>query len=182
MIRSVALVALGIALCATGGARAKAQPGETLETSIKAAFLYKYGGFVEWPPQAFAGPAAPLVVCVIGRDPFGPALDRVARGRTVGDRSVSVRRFDVLTADSPCHIAYVGGGPRQSVTAALAAAEARPILTVTDEDRGAARGAVHFVSTGGRVRFHIDEAEARRRGLQISSKLLNLALSVRRAP
>lgn len=178
---AVLVAALIAALLAAGSARAK-QPARSPELPIKAAFLYKFGGFVDWPPRAFAGAQSPLVVCVIGRDPFGEALDQVARGRTAGERPVAVRRFEALTAETPCHIAYLGGGLRQSVAEALAAADGAPVLTVTDEDRGAARGAVHFVSTGGRVRFHIDDAKAQRRGLQISSKLLNLALSVRRAP
>lgn len=173
---------LAFAVAATlllGAKAARAEQGTgSLEYPVKAAFLQRFGGFVTWPPSAGVGPGNPLVVCVIGRDPFGSALNGVGRSRT-GERPIEVRRLAGLDADSGCHVAYLGGGARQSVAAALAATAGRPVLTITDEDVGPTRGAVHFVTSGGRVRFHIDEARAARGGLSISSKLLSLALSVR---
>lgn len=180
MTPRVVLAALVAVLAAVAPARADQDAGGgSLEYPIKAAFLYKFAGFVGWPAGAFDGPGAPLYVCVVGRDPFGATLDDAARGKTAGDRAVVIRRLDTVAADSRCHVAYMAGSPRQSVASALAATAGTPILTITDEDRGASRGVVHFVTTGGRVRFHIDQKAANARRLSVSSKLLNLALSVR---
>lgn len=177
--RALALLTTAVLAAVGPGARA-GQGSGSIEVPIKAAFLYRFGGFVGWPPGAFAGPRAPLVLCVVGRDPFGVQLDDAVRGRTTAERAIEVRRTATLEAGSGCHVAYLGGGgPRQSVSEALAAAAGQPVLTVTDEDTGPTRGAVHFVTTGGRVRFHIDERRAAQGGVSISSKLLNLALSVR---
>lgn len=179
--RAALVAALLSALAAAAPARADQGASGGLEYPIKAAFLYKFGGFVGWPASAFDGPGAPMTVCVVGRDPFGSTLDEAVRGKTAGDRRVVVRRLETIDASSACHVAYLAGSPRQSVGTALAAVAGAPILTVTDEDRGAARGMVHFVTTGGRVRFHIDQRAAATGRVAISSKLMNLALSVRTA-
>jgi hypothetical protein len=116
---------------------------------------------------------------VQGADPFGPLLDRVAAGQSVARRPVVVRRVPKLEADTGCAIAYVAGSSAQSQAQALAAVEKAPVLTVTDAARGPARGIVHLVLDGGKVRFSIDAAQAANAGLEISSKLLALAVVVR---
>ena len=146
-----------------------------LELAIKATYLYKLASFVTWPASA-AQAFAPLTICVQGNDPFGPLLDRVVAGRSVAGRPVVVRRVARLEADSGCAIAYVAGSAIQSQAQALAAVEKAPVLTVTDAARGPARGIVHLVLDRGRVRFSIDTAQAASAGLEISSKLLALAV------
>ncbi|HWQ88246.1 YfiR family protein [Brevundimonas sp.] len=145
-----------------------------LEYSVKANYLVRFAAFVEWPPRVFSTPQAPVVICVVGRDPFGAALDTAARAQTAYGRPLAVRRPANAAAMAGCHIVYAGQG---GGTAAAAAGQPG-VLLVTD---GAAsdRGAVHFVLSEGRVRFHIDQQAAARNGLTISSRLLNLALSVR---
>jgi hypothetical protein len=165
-----------LALVAAGPARAQG----SLEYPVKAAYLYKFGPFVEWPPAAFEGAAAPVVLCVVGDDPCGAALDRAVEGQHVGARPIVVRRIERLERGSGCHIAYLAGSAVQSVAEGLAGARGAGVLTVTDASReGGARGIIHFVIKDNRVRFHIDEQAAARNGITISSKLLSLALSVR---
>jgi hypothetical protein len=149
------------------------------EQSVKAGYLAKFAPFVVWPPETFAGPTAPLVLCVQGDDPFGETLDRLTAGQSVGTHPIIVRRVARIDADSGCHIAYLAGSSAQSPTAALKALEGRPVLTVT-EGEGGERGIVHLVQTNGRVRFAIDAARAGQCGLAISSKLLALASEVKR--
>lgn len=173
-IRVMALA--GIAVLAAASPRAHAQ---SLEYPVKAAFLYKFAPFVEWPPRVFSGPASPLTICIVGHDPFGASLDRAVGGKRVGARPVVARRMETISAESGCHIAYFGGSKIQSVVDGLAAVEGAPVLTVTDQAMGSARGEVHFVIHENRVRFHIDEASAARHGVGISSKLMQLALSVK---
>lgn len=145
-----------------------------LEYSVKANYLVRFAAFVEWPPRAFSGPQTPVVICVVGRDPFGGALDTAARAQTAYGRPLAVRR-PAATALTGCHIVYVGEGGG----AALTAAAGQPgVLLVTDGAATPERGCVHFVVSEGRVRFHIDQLAASRNGLMISSRLLNLALTV----
>lgn len=151
-----------------------------LEAAVKATFLYRFGSFVEWPPTAFARPDAPLVVCVFGAPSFAQVVERAAGGEQVAGRPVLVRRLSVVARDSGCHILYAAGAGDQSVAQALAAVRGQPVLTVTDSNFGATRGAVHFVVVQDRVRFHIDRGAAEQNFLTLSSRLLSIALSVRR--
>jgi hypothetical protein len=168
---------VGFALAAGWGAAARIQE-TSLEYPIKAAFLYKFGSFVEWPPEAFPTASSPVNVCVVGRDPFGPVLDRTVRGQTVGARPVTVRRLSAVTPASGCHIAYLGGSPEQSVSEAARTLSGAPVLTVTDGLETDAPAAVRFTVLANRVRFKIDLRTAARNGVSISSKLLNLAVEV----
>ena len=155
---------------------AGAQP---TERAVKAAFIPKFARYVEWPAAAMPAPRQPLVLCVIGRDPFGPLLDLAAGNETVGGRSIVVRRLPSAEAASGCHFAYVQGETGADTTRYLLALRGQPTLTITDGRAGPQRGMIHFTISGGRVRFFIDEAAAAQRGLVISSRLLALALGVR---
>lgn len=163
-----------------GPALATAGEGEALEVAVKATYLYKFAPFVSWPPAVWAAPAAPLTICVQGADPFGTVLDRAVAGQAVAGHPLAVRRLARIAADSGCQIAYLAGGPAQSRAQALAAVAEAPVLTVTDEAHGGARGIVNLVLDAGRVRFSIDAAQADRSGVAISSKLLALAVEVKR--
>jgi hypothetical protein len=174
---AISALAAGI-LALAGSAPARAQ--ESLEVAIKAAYLYKLAPFVDWPSGAFDGPADPLVICVVGKDPFGPVLDRAVAGQRVSGRAITVRRLASLDKGSRCHIAYLGGSHAQSVPDALRSVRGAPVLTVTD--KAMAPGIVDFAIDQGRVRFRVDDQSAADGGLTISSKLLSLALTVRARP
>jgi len=153
---------------------ASAPQRQSLEYSVKANYLVRFAAFVEWPRRSFATGQAPVVICVVGRDPFGGALDRAARAQTAHGRPLAVRRPGTTAAAAGCHILYVGQGG-----GGLVPGGARSVLLVTDTAVSADRGMIHFVISDERVRFHIDLQAASRSGLSISSRLLNLALSVR---
>jgi len=146
----------------------------TLEYSVKANYLVRFAAFVEWPAQSFATNRAPVVICVVGRDPFEGALERAARAQTAHGRALAVRRPATAEAAADCHILYVGRGGDSLIPAGEPA-----VLVVTDAAATANRGMIHFVIADDRVRFHIDLQAASRSRLSISSRLLNLALSVR---
>ena len=167
------LVALlwSVALHATAGAP---PTPASLEYSVKANYLVRFAAFVEWPSQSFATSRSPVVICVVGRDPFDGALGRAARAQTAHGRPLTVRRPGTAEAAAGCHILYVGRGG-----GGLIPAGQRPILVVTDANVSSERGMIHFVIDDDRVRFHIDLQAASRSRLSISSRLLNLALSVR---
>jgi hypothetical protein len=148
-----------------------------LEQAVKAAYLYKFGAFVEWPATAFDGPAAALQICVAGADPFGALLDQAVRGQKIAGHAVTVLRVDRVDKGSPCHILFVAPSPRQAVAEALDKVRGTPVLTVTDDGPDpASRGVIDFVLRDGHIRFRIDGRAAGGDGLAISSKLLSLAV------
>lgn len=170
-----AWVALGLALAPP--ARAEG----ALEYAVKAAYLYKFAPFVDWPSSAFAAPTSPFTVCVFGEDPFGGALEEAVRGQSVVGRRVLVRRLGQVSGDPGCQVLYVGRSSRQPPAEVLRILRGAPVLTVTDEAQGVSGGIVQFVLRGGHVRFALDAEQARVSGLGLSSKLLALAVSVRRS-
>jgi hypothetical protein len=154
--------------------------GESLEYAVKATYLYKFAPFVEWPPSAFPGGTSPLVVCVVGTDPFGPVLDRAVTGQHIGERPIVVERLAAYSPERACHVMYAMGSEAQSAAAAVDMARGHPVLTITDAARGSdARGVIHFIVQDNRVRFEIDDRAAAQNDLRVSSKLLSLALGVR---
>ncbi len=153
----------------------------TLELAVKATYLYKLAPFVTWPATVLGDPTAPLAICVQGVDPFGAILDRAVAGQGVGSHPIQVRRLARIDAHSGCQIAFVGGSPAQSAAQALAQVDEAAVLTVTGEAATPRdHGIVHLRLVGGKVRFSIDASQAEESGLAISSKLLALAVQVKR--
>jgi hypothetical protein len=152
-----------------------------LESAIKATYLYKFAPFVEWPASAFEGPSSPLHLCVVGDDAVAQLVDEAVRTQGPGvARPMVVRRLPTVARDSGCHIAYIHPSNAETAPAMLESLRAVPILTVTDGARDRrSRGIVNFVVQDNRVRFEIDLAAAVESGLTVSSKLLNLAVTIR---
>lgn len=150
-----------------------------LDVEVKAAFLPKFIAYVNWPPGALGAAEDPVLLCVIGHDPFGRTLDAAASNQRVDQHPIQVRRLDSTADADRCNVAFLGGTARQSTAAMQEALRGRPILTVTDANLGSGRGMMHFALKDGRVRFHIDDALAARSNLSISARLLSLALSVK---
>lgn len=164
----------GLAPAAPAAARAPQPAQATLEYSVKANYLVRFAAFVDWPAPSFATPQSPVVICVVGQDPFNGSLERAARAQTAHGRALTVRRPGTAEAAAGCHILYVGRAGDGMVPGGQ-----RAILVVTDAAVSSDRGMIHFVIHDDRVRFHIDLQAASRSRLSISSRLLNLALSVR---
>lgn len=148
------------------------------EYAIKAAFLYKFADYVEWPQSAFGAPNSALTVCIIGRDPFGSVLDELAKGERIAGRDIVIRRLAAPGPSLECQVAYVSH--QNELARTLDAFDDKPVLTVTDGG-AAAHGIINFVIRDNRVRFEIDTAMAATNGLAISSKLLALAAAARDA-
>jgi hypothetical protein len=151
---------------------------QTSDLAVKAAFLPRFARYVDWPPSVRPADAAPMILCLIGSDPFGPLAEQAAQSQVIDGHRILVRRFDGLPA-SGCHIAFVRGSRTLPTGQILASLASTPVLTVTDAANGGPRGIIHFQVAAGRVRFFIDNAAARRRGLFLSSRLLALALNER---
>ena len=169
--RRWALLAAG-ALAAPAAAAAQGRVAPS-EYEVKAAYLFNFMQYVDWP--AAGAPGTEVVLCVAGRDPFDGILERTVRGRLSRGRTVRVTRVVVAAQIEPCHVLFVGERNATTVDAWLLAARERPVLTV-GEGTGftAAGGMIGFV-VDETVRFAVNLREARRAGLEISSRVLRLA-------
>jgi hypothetical protein len=151
------------------------------EYDIKAAFLYNFTKFVDWPATAFPD-AGSLRICVLGDDPFGRSLQSV-NGEQVGTRKLKVIRTDSLAKPGGCQVLFISRSERERVPQIVAAVKDSPVLTVGDipglVDQGVS---INFTLEGSKVRFEINTDAADKAGLKISSKLLQLAKRVVPAP
>ena len=150
------------------------------EYQIKAAFLFNFAKFVEWPPATAAPESGPICMCILGRDPFGPALEEVIQGKTVNSRRLQVRRTTRVEQVRSCHVLFISDSERGRLSEALALLRDTSILTVGEMERFVQHGGmIHFLMESNKVRFEINRDAAERAGLKISSKLLQLATIVR---
>jgi hypothetical protein len=150
---------------------------EPLAAQVKAAFLYKFGDYVEWP-QAALPTAGNFNICVVADSTFAQVLTGIASGEHVRGRPLVFKQVE-LGGDADCQIAYIGSVPDAEMAAVQNAAIAKHTLTVTDNRSGTARGIINFVIRDNRIRFEIDDKTAAASGLDISSKLMGLAVAVR---
>jgi hypothetical protein len=145
---------------------------------VKAAILYRFPGFVEWPAEAVEGRTT-LDICVLGpTTPFGTVLDELVAGEALGGRALNVRLVTPRNADT-CHVLFVPDGSDAKRTV-LASVADRPVLTISDADRFLDEGGiVQLRLLDDRVRFEVDLSAAERAGIRLSAQLLRLALRVR---
>jgi hypothetical protein len=176
------LVALAFSFALACSTALFAQSKGPTEYEIKAAFLYNFAKFVEWPPTAFSDPKQPLGVCVFGRDPFGHALDDALAGKSIGNHPVILGRTRQLADLAGCQIVFVSATESPRLPEIVGRLQGHNALLVGEtEGFASAGGAIQFVLDQNRVRFAINPDAADRAGLKISSKLLALATIVRDA-
>ena len=146
------------------------------EFQVKAAFLFHFAQFVEWPAEAFPRADSPLVIAVVGRgDPFNGALERAVRDKRVADHPIVIAHYDSVASMGPCHILFVCDDQADSLDAILQKAGGGT-LTVGDLDPFTERGGlVRFFAEDNKIRFEINLEVVRRSRLRISAKLLKLA-------
>jgi hypothetical protein len=149
------------------------------EQRLKAAFLFKFGGYVEWPASAFPGPDSPFMIGVAGADPLADELSKVIAGRTMNGRTVAVKRIRGGEQISGLHVLFIGGSQGSRLGELLTLTQSLPVLTVTETDNGLAQGSIiNFVVADNRVRFEVSVTAASRGGLRIGAPLLAVAQRV----
>ena len=159
-----------------GGSETRAETTSAREYQIKAAFLFNFTQFVEWPPGAFPDPQAPLIIGVLGDDPFGPFLDEAVRGEKSGSHSIAVQRYRNALEAVQCHILFIGYYEMDRLEQVLSALKGRNILTVGDTLNFARRGGmIRFVTVNNKIRLRVNLEAAKAAGLTLSSKLLRPA-------
>lgn len=166
-----------LALVAALGAGASAQATvPSKEYQVKAAFLFNFAQFVDWPVGAFANEDTPLMICVLGDDPFGSYLDELVRGEQVNSRRLMVQRFRTPEDARGCQVLFVSRSESGNLAKALASGREMNALTVSDVDGFAAQGGIIQLTTqSGKIRLKINMIAAKASNLVISSKLLRAA-------
>lgn len=153
-----------------------AQPTAAHEYEVKAAFLFNFAKFVEWPAGAFQTPDSPFVLGIIGEDPFGHTVDNVMDGKTLNGRKMMIKRFKDVQDASRCHMLFVSSSLKSDIFSVVRATREWNTLIVGEVEQFANDGGmINFVIDNGRVRFEINQDSAERAGLKISARLLSLA-------
>jgi hypothetical protein len=153
------------------------------EYEVKAAFLYNFAKFVEWPEATWASATDSFVICIIGNDPFGPDIQNEWRTQTVQEHKILIQHIPSVEEARACQILFVAASEQSRAETILQQLKHPPILTVGDDARFVSKGGmISFVLEKRRVRFHVNTVAAEAAGLKISSQLLKLAKTVQTNP
>src|ERR1700681_1936448 len=146
------------------------------EYQVKAAYLFNFLKFVEWPAEAFPDPLAPIVIGISGDDPFGNALPQVIIGKTVQGRDLVIHKYHSGEDMRGAHILFIGPSEKKRLPQILSSLRGSSVLTVADTEGFLEEGGmIQFLSENNRVRFAINVDASSRAKLKMSSKLLSLA-------
>lgn len=152
--------------------------GQTIsrEYQLKAVFLYNFAQFTEWPTNAFSGTNSPVIIGVLGQDPFGRILEETVRGETVNGRPLVVQRYTRVADIKECHVLFVSTSEGNQLGPIFAGVRSHAILTVGETDNFVLNGGIiRFATVKNKIRLRINVDAAKSANLTISSKLLRLA-------
>jgi hypothetical protein len=177
---AILIVALSGSLCWAPATFAQAPDSSvSSEYLIKAGFIFNFAKFVEWPSNAFAQPDSPIVIGILGTDPFGSIIDKIVQDKKIGMRGFVVKRLKWgtdLKELKECKILFVGASEKAHMDELVQIVKGLPILTVGETPGFAERGGViRFVLEDNRIRFEVNVVAAQQADLTISSRLLTLA-------
>jgi hypothetical protein len=180
VIEALSVSATGIfllLLCGIlSGMMAVPQSGISREYQVKAVFLYNFCHFVEWPEKAFANPDDPLIIGILGDNPFDNYLEETIKGEEANGHSLVVKHFQNVNQISTCHVLFINVNGKDEVKKVLAALENRSILTVSETANFAKQGGViRFFTEDNRTRIRINLDAAKKAELTINSKLLKVS-------
>jgi hypothetical protein len=177
------LTAVAISWLLLGLPGALAQRPKPSDYDVKAAYLYNFGRFVEWPGKVETSQGGSFRVCVLGQDPFGPSLDTTLAGETIAGKSVVAKRISSAQESGNCQILFLGVSEASRLNKIIAELDQKSVLTVSDMPQFLnSGGMIQFVLEGKNVRFEVNLTAAQRAGLTLSSELLKVATAVRRNP
>ena len=146
------------------------------EYQVKAVFLFNFTQFIEWPADAFTRADAPLVIGILGEDPFGTYLEETVRGEKANGRPLTVERYRNIQEIGNCQVLFISRSEAERLERIFASLSGKPVLTVGDVEGFARRGGmIRFAMTGGKVGLSINLDAAKAARLTISSKLLRPA-------
>jgi hypothetical protein len=174
-------MALAVAWVLVGASCLNAQQSSPTEYEVKAAYLYNFGKFVEWPAKVNAASEF-FSICVLGEDPFGATFDATIAGESINGKKVVVKRIARPQDAVSCRILFISSSEEGRLQEILATLDNTSVLTVSDLSQFIRRGGmIRFVMEANRVRFEVNLTTAEHAGLTLSSQLLKVAVSVRRS-
>jgi len=172
----LAQMALAVAVLFAGRQMACAQGDVSTEYKFKAVFLFRFAQFVDWPTNIFTNAQAPLVIGILGDDPFDDYLDETVNGENVNGHPLAVKRYRSLDDVKDCQMLFISSSEESRLGRDLGALRGKTILTVSDiEDFPENGGIIGFVTVQNKIHFRINTDAARDANLAFSSKLLRLA-------
>jgi hypothetical protein len=175
------LAAVAIAWLLIGLPSMQGQRAKPTEYEVKATYLYNFSRFVEWPAKVTQAQSASFVICVLGKDPFGPVLNAILADEATAGKSVVAQRIPTLRDAVNCRVLFISSSESTRLKQILTTLGDASVLTVSELPEFTQRGGmVQFVSDGSRVRFEVNLASAEHAGLTLSSELLKVAVNVRR--
>jgi hypothetical protein len=158
----------------------QAQHSKPTEYEVKAAYLYSFGKFVDWPAKVIQIQSESFAICVLGQDPFGPALDAALSDETIAGTKIVAKRIPTPQNALSCRVLFISSSENPRLKQILATLADASVLTVSDLPQFTQRGGmVQFVLEGNRIRFEVNLATARHAGLTLSSELLKVAVNAR---
>src|SRR4030081_23213 len=171
------LITMAIVILPSLGFEAQAQDSSvSSEYLIKAGFIYNFANLVQWPSNAFAQPDSPIVIGILGEDPFGTILDRVLEGKKVNGRAFRVKRLRAVPDLKECHIVFVSSSEMSRLAEAIHLVKGMPMLTIGESSGFARRGGIiNLILEDNKVHFEVNVEAAKEADLNISSRLLALA-------
>ena len=177
------LASAALAWALLGVASSQGQHAKPTEYEVKATYLYSFSKFVDWPARANQSQSDTFAICVLGQDPFGPALDGILSEETVAGKKAVARRIPTPQDALNCRVLFISASENSRLKQILAALHDASVLTVSDLPQFTQRGGmVQFIPEGNRIRFEVNLATAEHAGLTLSSELLKVAMNVRRSP
>ncbi len=157
------------------------QQSKPAEYQVKAVYLYNFGRFVTWP--IVGKDEAPFVICILGRDPFGPILDNTLAGESIDKQKLVARRISNVREIGTCRILFIASSEANYTKEILSTVDKAAVLTVSDMPNFTASGGmIQFLLQDNKVRFEVNLATADRAGLNFSSQLLKVATAIKREP
>jgi hypothetical protein len=153
-----------------------AQAQLSREYQLKSVFLFNFAQFTDWPPSAFADANSPMVIGILGNDPFGSALEETVHGETIHGRRLIIEHYRRADEIKTCHILFISQSEARNAEEILKRLKGKPILTVADADSPPTAGAmIRFAVESNKVHFRINVQAAQEAGLTLSSRLLRVA-------
>jgi len=163
------------------GSSEQGQEVQPTEYQLKAAFLFYFAMFVEWPQRAFADETSPFVIGVLGENPFQNDLTRTVQDKKIDEHPLLVREIRLPTEATNCHLLFISASEKKRLPEILESLKGTSVLTVSEVERFTEQGGmINFVLQGKKIRFQINKDAATASGLKVSSKLMNLAVGAGR--
>jgi len=173
--RATLIACLSLALLLP--ADASAQESQPSEYQVKAAFLFNFAKFVEWPSESFPNVTSPMVIGILGDNPFGSDLEQTIQNKTINNRPLVVKLLHSLIEATNCHILFISNSENKRLPEIIQTLRGTAVLTVGETGQFIETGGIiNFVQEASKIRFQINDDAAKTARLKISSKLLSLAV------